>query len=105
MAKTIRIQDTGISVETVLDEGSLVSFDYYPHGDYTKHNQIVHVREGRIKNLEGTSITATYQKVGGLFGNKLVTSKPIVILTRLRGKEDVYKVNDWVRGLDFPEAH
>lgn len=103
--RTINIYTNNRTIPTVIEKGMTVSFDFYPNGQYTKPDKIQHVSSATLDNEEGRVITATYKRLGGLFGKQLVDQRVIVLRRLLMSGKDTYKVDQFVGMVDFnPEG-
>ena len=86
-----------------LHEGQEVSFIYLPQGQQTRRGKERPVAHATLGKVNGRTVWAQYQEPAGLFRNRLVT-KRVVVLRRMHGANvdaPAYRVDDFVTGLQL----
>lgn len=71
-------------------KGQHISFCYLPSGEQTAPGREEQVRKATLENESGRTINVTWDAVGGLFGNRIVT-KRAPLLRRMAGRPDTYR--------------
>lgn len=81
-------------------KGQHISFCYLPAGEQTAPGHEEQVRKATLENESGRTINVTWDAVGGLFKNKIVT-KHAPLLRRMMGSTDTYQFDKCISNPQF----
>jgi hypothetical protein len=84
-------------------KGQHISFYYLPAGEQTASGHEEQVRKATLENESGRTINVTWDAVGGLFKNKIVT-KHAPLLRRMMGSTDTYRFDKCIGNPQFFSA-
>lgn len=84
-------------------KGQHISFYYLPAGEHTVPGREEQVQKATLENESGRTINVTWEAVGGLFKNKIVT-KHAPLLRRMMGASDTYQFDKCIGGPQFFSA-
>lgn len=84
-------------------KGQHISFYYLPAGEHTAPGREEQVQKATLENESGRTINVTWEAVGGLFKNKIVT-KHAPLLRRMMGSPDTYQFDKCIGGPQFFSA-
>lgn len=86
-----------------LEEGQHLSFVYRPQGRMTRPGKEEPVADATVERVSPRTVTVQYLRAGGLFGNRLVTWR-VILLRRMGGTSmdaPVYRLDDTATGLNI----
>lgn len=84
-------------------KGQHISFYYLPAGEHAAPGREEQVQKATLENESGRTINVTWEAVGGLFKNKIVT-KHAPLLRRMMGAPDTYQFDKCIGGPQFFSA-